>query len=147
MTDPAFQQDITPTPDGLAEASQALAAWLTAHGAPEAGIGRVELVLEEVVMNVIMHGAPAEGAAHIRLTAHAAPGACDLRVTDNGPAFDPTTATPRADGASLDQATPGGLGLVLLARYASGLGYRRLPGGNQLDLSVPYPLPPPGTLR
>ena len=80
-------------------------------------------------------------------TAQAQPGACDLRVTDNGRAFDPTTATPRTDGASLDQATPGGLGLVLLARYASGLGYRRLPGGNQLDLSIPYPLPPSGTLR
>ncbi len=147
MTGPAFQQDITPTPAGLAETSLALGAWLTAQGAPEAGIGRVELVLEEVVMNIIMHGASAEGAARIQLAAQAQPGACDLRVTDNGPAFDPTTATPRADGASLDQAAPGGLGLVLLARYARGLGYRRLPGGNQLDLSIPYPLPPSGTLR
>ena len=154
MTAPPFQRDIPPTAAGLAAASQALADWLGARGAPQAGIGRVELVLEEVVMNVIMHGSPAEAPARIRLAASATPGACELELHDNGPAFDPSTAPPRRDGAALDQDRPGGLGLVLLRRYARDLRYTRLAGGNQLRLSIPYqpqtpgfPLPPPGTLR
>ena len=75
-------------------------------------------------------------------------------MRDNGPAFDPATAPPRPDGAALEQERPGGLGLVLLRRYARGLDYTRLPGGNRLRLAVPYaaeaaaaPLPPAGTLR
>jgi serine/threonine-protein kinase RsbW len=154
MTAAGFQRDVIPTPAGLAESSQALSDWLTAQGAPEAGIGRVELVLEEVVMNVIMHGAPAVGAPLIQLAAAALPEGCQLTILDNGPPFDPTTAAPRADGASLDQAAPGGLGLVLLRRYARELRYHRLPGGNRLTLTIPYapqpagaPLPTPGTLR
>ncbi len=129
---------IPPSPAGLATASAALAAWLATQGAPEAGIGRVELVLEEVVMNVLLHGAPVAGLPRLHLAAAPLAAACRLTITDNGPPFDPATAPPRTDGAALDQARPGGLGLLLLRRYARDLAYRRLPDGNRLDLTIPY---------
>ncbi len=138
MTSSGFQEWISPTAAGLAETSQALVAYLAARGAPEAGIGRVELVLEEVVMNIIMHGSPASGPPRIRLNAMAEGERCRLAILDNGPAFDPSTAPARPDGAALDQATPGGLGLVLLRRFAQGLSYERVTFGNHLRLSIPY---------
>jgi anti-sigma regulatory factor (Ser/Thr protein kinase) len=154
MTSLASSWTITPTAEGLAEASRDLGTWLARQGAPEAGIGRVELVLEEVVMNLIMHGTTKVGPLRIQLDAAALPEACQLRILDNCLAFDPTTATPRPDGAALEQATPGGLGLVLLRRYATDLAYAQVPIGNLLQVTVPYaapayisPLPPMGTLR
>ena len=146
MKDLAFQHLVEPSAAGLAAASVALCHWLAAHGAPEAGLGRVELVLEEVVMNIIMHGTPAAGAVpRIRLAATALAGGCRLAVSDNGPPFNPAAAVPRTDGATLDQAAPGGLGLVLLRRYAQDLDYRRLPAGNRLALTVPYAATPGAT--
>jgi anti-sigma regulatory factor (Ser/Thr protein kinase) len=154
MTSLAASWTISPTAAGLAETSRQVSSWLAGQGAPEAGIGRVELVLEEVVMNIIMHGTPKLGPMRIVLDAAASPDACHLTIIDNCLGFDPTTATPRPDGASLDQVAPGGLGLVLLHRYARGLSHAQVPIGNLLRLTVPYappaeipPLPPAGTLR
>ena len=139
MSGSGFETWVTPTPEGLAEASRNLATYLAGQAVPEPAIGRVELVLEEVVMNAMTHGAPAAGPLRIRLSAMAGPDACHLTILDNGAAFDPVTAPARQDGASLDQVRPGGLGLVLLRRFARGLRYQRVPFGNQLELAIPLP--------
>lgn len=134
----AFNAEIAPNAEALAGAVRQLCAWLAAAGAPAAALWRVELVLEEVVMNVIMHGHPPDGAApRIALAAALEGEGCRLSVTDNGPAFDPATAPPARDAASLDQEHPGGLGLLLLRRYGRNLAWRHLPEGNRLDVTVP----------
>jgi anti-sigma regulatory factor (Ser/Thr protein kinase) len=81
-----------------------------------------------------MHGAPA---SRIALAAALEEAACRLSVTDNGPAFDPASAPLARDAASLDQDSPGGLGLLLLRRYGRDLAWRRLPEGNRLEVTVP----------
>ncbi len=138
-----FQRQVEPSAAGLALASEALAAWLAAQGAPAAGLGRVELVLEEVAMNVIMHGAPTDGSApRLQLAAAALPDGCRLVLSDNGPPFDQMTAPLRRQAASLEQDSPGGLGLVLLRRFARDQAYQRLADGNVLALTVPYAASP-----
>jgi len=134
---PGFSTAIPASAAGLAAVSARLHAWLLAAGAGVAAIQRVELVLEEAVMNVIMHGTRADGRpAEIALRAALAADSCRLELTDNAAPFDPVAAPTRCTAASLED-TPGGLGLLLLRRYGQDLRYERLAGRNRLTVSVP----------
>lgn len=74
----------------------------------------VELVLEEWLTNAFHHG----GARQVRLcVSHEASGLL-LQFDDDGTPFDATAQAPAARPASLDDAEPGGLGLLLMQRYA-----------------------------
>lgn len=76
----------------------------------------VELVLEEWLTNAFRHG----GARQVRLRAGRDGGAgVLLQFEDDGTPFDATTRPQAERPASLDEAEPGGLGLLLIQRYAS----------------------------
>jgi serine/threonine-protein kinase RsbW len=55
-------------------------------------------------------------------------------IEDRGPPFDPRAAQPPARPGSLDDAVPGGLGLLLIRSFASEIDYETVPGGNRLTL-------------
>ena len=138
------------SPD-LAQAQARLAAFLHGAGLPGVLIGRAELLLEELVMNAIVHGGLAEPAMAppLRLQAEAGPGAaCRLVLEDSGTPFDPTAAALPDSAAGLQAARPGGRGLVLLRQMAQGLRYDRLPEGrNRLTVILEAgagQVPPPG---
>jgi hypothetical protein len=57
-----------------------------------------------------------------------------LSIADSGSPFDPTSAAPKARAASLADATPGGLGLVMMRENANRLVYRRSGGRNHIDM-------------
>ncbi len=101
-----------------------------------AGFG-LDLVLEELLMNQILHAHP--GAADtpgLDLQAWVADEALWLRFIDEGIAFDPLSRPAPAAPASLDDARPGGLGLQLLKRYARSLAYERAGGQNRLTVEL-----------
>ncbi len=132
----AFSTPVPASAAGLAAVSARLHAWLLAAGAAAAAIQRVELVLEEVVMNVIMHGTRADGRpAEISLAADLSDDACRLALTDNAAPFDPVSAPVRGKATSVED-SPGGLGLLLLRRYGRDLHYERQGGCNRLTVSV-----------
>ncbi len=98
---------------------------------PGRTVGRAELLLEELVMNVINHGALAEPESAV-LTLEAeieANGACRMTFEDPGRPFDPVSAALPGQPSRLEEARIGGLGLVLLRRMARELIYLRLPDG------------------
>lgn len=119
------------TLDALTATQERLSAFLRRAGLAPRIVGRAELLLEELVTNVINHGGlAAPAAADLRLEAVAEPGgACRLTFEDPGQPFDAAAATPPGLPARLEDARPGGLGLVLLQRMASDLAYERLPTG------------------
>ncbi len=97
---------------------------------------QVELVLEETLTNAIQH-AYADGQAHeINLNARVLPDAVSLRFEDDGRPFDPLQAAPAARPATLDQARPGGLGLLLVRRLSRSVAYRRAAGRNVLSVEI-----------
>lgn len=120
------------------------------EGAVAVGLGpdvppRLELALEEALVNVISYAYPPGTAGEVELTRHAAPDAFTLVLTDWGPAFDPLrepelepelTANMEAD---LDHRAPGGMGLFLI-RTMSQASYRRVGESNQLTLRFPLPV-------
>jgi serine/threonine-protein kinase RsbW len=112
-----------------------LAPWLDAEAAagawPEAVAFAIGLCLDEVVTNIAMHvGAPA---GEILVELEQDESEIVARVTDRGPAFDPR-AEQRALPTSLEEAAIGGLGLVLVQRFATALDYERQDGLNRLTL-------------
>jgi sigma-B regulation protein RsbU (phosphoserine phosphatase) len=119
-----------------------VSAWLESQAnswcIPEAILPRLDLCLNEVVANCVTHGGPEVQDSALALQLSIASShdqtLVTLSVADSGKAFDPTSAAPKARPASLADATPGGLGLVMMRQSASRLVYRRTGGRNHLDM-------------
>jgi anti-sigma regulatory factor (Ser/Thr protein kinase) len=97
---------------------------------------RLELVLEETLMNRIRHAYPAGGQHAIALTLRVLDEAIELCVEDDGIAFDPVHEPPRQPATSLDDAEPGGLGLLLTRRAARDWAYERVDGRNHFTVWI-----------
>ncbi len=101
---------------------------------------RAELLVEEIVMNVAMHGFDDPADAQVALHASVRPAACVLVIQDAGRPFDPTASEIPRRRDRIEDASPGGLGLVLLRRLADRIGYRRLPDGlNEVTITLVAP--------
>lgn len=92
----------------------------------------VALIFEEVATNARRHGGARQ--VRVRLAHHAE--SVELSFEDDGAAFDPTAAAMPDRPQSLDEAEPGGLGLVLLRHYAAAWAYDRHHGVNHLRVTV-----------
>jgi sigma-B regulation protein RsbU (phosphoserine phosphatase) len=129
-----------------------VSAWVesqaTAWCIPEEVLPRLDLCLNEVIANCVTHGGPEVLAAPLALQLSLASTHTQtlvtLSVADSGRAFDPTAAAPRVRAASLADATPGGLGLVMMRDNASRLVYRRAGGRNHIDMLFQFDNPRTG---
>ena len=107
---------------------------LGAPGYGERDRFRVDLVLEEAVTNIINSAYPEGGSHEISLVAQSTPERLSIDVIDGGRPFNPLDAPPKAQPARLEDAEPGGFGLVLIRKYCDGLRYERTAGRNRLTL-------------
>jgi sigma-B regulation protein RsbU (phosphoserine phosphatase) len=129
--------------------------WVTAachkRDVPEALAERLVLCLNEVLANVITHGGPSARAAPIRLLLEVGPEEdCDkasVTVSDAGKAFDPTSAPQKPLPKTLDEASPGGRGLLLIRRCSDWLRYRHEGGRNHLTFGARWAMQPPATAQ
>lgn len=111
-------------------------ALLIAAGIDERRAHVCEVVLEEVLSNVLRHGtrnghAPA---AVVEITAHG--GTVSVCLTDDGPAFDPTSAPPFDEHLPLEARSGGGMGIHLLRRLTRGVHYDRSGDQNHLHFEL-----------
>jgi anti-sigma regulatory factor (Ser/Thr protein kinase) len=132
---PASREAIGPLRDALDR-------HLEPHGLAPRDRYRIDLLVEEVLMNVVLHGfadspsADPHSTPAVDFTVDVQPERVQLGFSDGGKPFDPTTAAPRPPPASLADAEPGGLGLPLLLRFADSLDYRREGGRNHLTITL-----------
>ena len=106
-----------------------------AAGLDEDAIFRLTLAVEEAVVNVIAHGLaglPSPPPITVRLVITGRSVA--VEIIDAGPSFDPTSAPDPDLSLSLDDRSPGGLGIHLMRRMVDRLRYRRRAGRNILRL-------------
>lgn len=128
---------IRASPAGIAEAQPRLRGFLEAQGLPGRLGDHAELLVEEAVMNIAMHGFEDVTGIVVDLALEAGPDSCTLVFEDGGRAFDPTRGELPGRPRSLAEAEPGGLGLVLMRRLARELVYERLPEGrNRLRVVI-----------
>jgi anti-sigma regulatory factor (Ser/Thr protein kinase) len=108
-------------------------------GLPPAAAAAFELALEEVFMNVAMHGSRADAQPRVEVSLMLVDGGVSLIIEDDGPAFDPL-ALPAPDvTARLESRPVGGLGVFLVRQMMDGVRYQRLGGCNQLRMTKHLP--------
>jgi serine/threonine-protein kinase RsbW len=99
----------------------------------------MRVALEEAVLNAVMHGFAPNTSGEITVRLHIAPASASLCVEDSGCPFDPSTTPVHHQPATLLEAEPGGLGLVLLHHYCRDITYERVEGRNRLMMRFPLP--------
>jgi len=104
------------------------------HGVPDAMLYGMHVALEEAVMNVAMHAFPADDPGDIDVRLCVSTDVATLVIEDAGRAFDPTRAMAHTGPDSLEEATPGGMGLRLMHHYCKDMFYQRTGTGNRLTL-------------
>jgi anti-sigma regulatory factor (Ser/Thr protein kinase) len=133
---PALHLRLPANPAAVAQAREAVLAHLADLPLTASVLYSLDVVLEELIMNISLHAF--DGAADrqfdLKVTAHAR--GVTLQFVDAGHAFDPTAAAAPAPAASLDAATPGGLGLRLLRQRCSRMRYERDEGMNRLTVEL-----------
>jgi serine/threonine-protein kinase RsbW len=85
----------------------------------------IDLCANEVVVNIISYAYESAGPREIALELDAIPGGVRLVVSDDGRPFNPLQAPDHVPPLRLDEATIGGLGILLVRRMASRCEYRR----------------------
>lgn len=122
-------------------------AWLRessgALAVPEPQIDRLELCLNELLANLVEHGGAAVARQPIQLQLEAirSPQGCgvELLVADGGEPFDSGQAGVKPLPGSLEQASPGGLGLRMVRAFSDAMAYRVLEGRNELRIALHWP--------
>lgn len=125
----------------LVPAQQRLNAWLSGQDVGARPLYACELVLEEWLANLFEHAVAADPGLAVQadLTVHRAGDEIVMVFSDNAQPFDPTARAAPALPASLDEARPGGLGLLLVQRWSRRMTYEPRPGGNRLTVVIDNP--------
>jgi anti-sigma regulatory factor (Ser/Thr protein kinase) len=105
------------------------------HGVPPEIAGDLNLALEEVVANVIMHAYPQGGAHEIQVEVTAEKDRVAAEVVDDGVGFDPLQRIQPDVALPLAQRPVGGLGIFLVRRVMDELHYSRESGRNRLTMA------------
>jgi anti-sigma regulatory factor (Ser/Thr protein kinase) len=115
--------------------TQFLQEFWSAAGLPPAETVTFELALEEIFMNVVMHGSPAGRVPRVEVSLALCDGCITLMIEDDGPSFDPLSLAAPDVTASLEERRVGGLGVYLVRQMMDAVSYRRLGGHNQLSMT------------
>ena len=104
---------------------------------PEARIGELDLLIEEIFMNVCWHAYP-DGRPGVVTLSYSVPGPGELNVevADQGAEFNPLTATPPDVTLNLESRPIGGLGIFLVKALACSTTYRRDRDWNRLTFGI-----------
>jgi anti-sigma regulatory factor (Ser/Thr protein kinase) len=112
---------------------------------PQTVAEQLVLCLHEVLANIIAHGGASALAAPIALALEFRTDIDGIQaivtVSDAGKAFDPRSVPQRTPPRTLDEAEPGGMGLVMIRRCADWLGYRYDGGRNHFTFGVRWSEP------
>ena len=103
---------------------------------PEARIGEVDLLIDELIMNVCMYAYPNMPGDVTVTYSVPAPGELSVEVADQGVEFNPLKTEPPDLTLSLEARPIGGLGIYLVKTLARYLTYRREQGWNRLTFGI-----------
>ena len=102
-------------------------------------IFKVNLVLEELILNVAEHGTDSDenstGISQVKIWLGSDPDRLTLEIVDDGAPFDPLCDAPEPDlDAALEDRRVGGLGLYLVRSLVDEMEYKRAAGRNHLTV-------------
>lgn len=95
------------------------------HEVPGRTLYAVNLALDEIVTNIVLHGFDDPAGQELQIVLTALPGVITAQVEDGGRAFNPLEAPAPDLTAPLDERTLGGLGIHLVKSLVDKVEYRR----------------------
>src|SRR5215469_7852597 len=122
-------------PGQLSVLSEFLREFGSAAALAPAQVGTFALALEEIFMNIVMHGSRPGSTPGVEVSLCQVDGSITMTVEDDGPAFDPLSLPPPDVTASLLDRRVGGLGVFLVRKIMDTVSYARVAGRNQLRMS------------
>ena len=126
----------------LPEVLETVAATLRGAGIEPGRIHDAQVIVEELVCNLMDHGAPA-GVDALSVDVVVEGGRVVLDIRDNGAAYDPLAHPPPDLDADIVDRPIGGLGIHLVRELAQDARYRRQDGWNVLRIKLDAILPEP----
>lgn len=119
----------------LAQLTAFLQQFCSSAELPPAQVLAFELALEEVFMNVVMHGTTAGALRLVEVSLALSGDGLTMTVEDDGPGFDPLSLPAPDVTASLADRRVGGLGVLLVRHMMDTVSYARVAGRNQLRMT------------
>lgn len=120
----AFRQQLRSRIPEFDALVQALTAWGTESGVPQATLGSAVLILDELFANVVAHGYRNDPDGDVLVQARVADGALHVTLSDQAPAFDILHAPEPDTTLSIEDRRIGGLGLLFVRRTADTLSWK-----------------------
>ncbi len=94
-----------------------------------------ELALEEVFMNIVLHGGRPDGVASVEVSLVVATDRLTMTIEDDGPRFDPLSLPAPDITAALAERPVGGLGVFLVRQMMDAVSYQRVESRNRLSMT------------
>lgn len=94
-----------------------------------------ELALEEVFMNIVMHGTRPDKVPRVQVSLAMATDGLTMTVEDDGPTFDPLSVPAPDITAGLAERPVGGLGVFLVRQTMDAVSYQRVGMRNRLSMT------------
>ncbi len=104
------------------------------HGLSAPLVFELNLALDELFTNIIIHGGTAGSVSGISVSLRREGDELVAVVEDDGPAFDPCEAKPPDVACSLEDRCIGGLGIHLVRNVTDVMCYERREGRNRITL-------------
>jgi serine/threonine-protein kinase RsbW len=124
--------------DSLGEATAFVSACALREGLAPGPVSKIELALEEALVNICTHAYP-EGPGDVEIACRLAEGRFEVEIADRGVPFDLTALADPDVGAGVEERPVGGLGVFLMRRMMDEIRYRREGVRNILTLVKTIP--------
>jgi anti-sigma regulatory factor (Ser/Thr protein kinase) len=108
---------------------------LTRFGGPVTLLSKIELVLEELLVNVFDYAYPGDTSGQVTLHCLVQEGKLLFVIKDQGVAFDPLASESVDTSLDIDQRRIGGLGIYLVRNMVDSIFYERQDGSNVLTVA------------
>lgn len=107
----------------------------SAAALPADGSLPFELALEEVFMNIVMHGTRPDKVPRVQVSLAVATDGLTMTVEDDGPTFDPLSLPAPDITLGLAERPVGGLGVFLVRQTMDAVSYQRVGMRNRLSMT------------
>ncbi|MFN2342285.1 MAG: ATP-binding protein [Desulfonatronovibrio sp.] len=102
---------------------------------PELILPKIDLVLEEVLLNIINYAYPENQKADIQIGFGISSTKLSIRIIDQGREFDPSAKPDPDISLSVEERKIGGLGILLVRKISDEFSYQRSNNRNILDIA------------